>query len=135
MGTDKESIKEARCGCGQFSIALRGGPERVYACACTDCQRATGSAFAYRAMYQEAAIVSKTGDTMVWHRSEGPGTWIENVSCARCGTLVYQRGDKLRGKVSVSVGCFTDMHFPPPAAIYFASRAHSWLQLPIPTIG
>lgn len=127
--------REARCGGGQVSMTFKGEPERTYAYACTQCQRTTGTAFAYRAMYRQEALVSATGETMVWRRPEGPGTWIEHVSCARCGTLVYQRGEKISGRLSVSVGCFTDPGFPPPSTLHFASRAHEWLQLPIASVG
>lgn len=135
MDAGKEAIKEARCGCGRCSIALRGEPDKVYACACTECQRTTGSVFAYRAMYHKTAIVSSQGKTRVWHRPDGPGSWIENVACDHCGTVVYQSGAKIRDKVSVSVGCFSDPAFAPPAAIYFGSRSHAWLETDIPLVG
>lgn len=135
MDTEKQSIKEAKCACGKFRVQLRGDPEKVYGCACTDCQRLTGSVFAYRAMYPKAAIVHELGRTKTWHRPEGPGSWIENVSCDHCGTVLYQCGAGIPGRVSVSVGCFNDASFSAPTAIYFGSRSHAWLQLPIASVG
>lgn len=132
---DKSATRTARCACGQLRIELRGEPIRTYACACRECQRITGSAFAYRAMFEAGAIVARNGSTLSWHRSEGPGRWIEHVRCPDCGTLVYQQGEALGERLSVSVGCFGDQAFPAPVMLYFASRKHHWLNLSVPATG
>src|SRR5262245_42789032 len=44
-------------------VTARGEPIDVYLCGCTDCQRGTGSAFSYAAIFPESAvsIVGETG--------------------------------------------------------------------------
>ncbi len=125
-----ENLRTARCSCGDLQLELSGEPSSVYGCACRDCQRATGSAFAYRAMYPQTAIIAQRGAVRRWRRPEGPGDWIEHVSCPTCGTLVWQEGEGIAGRISVSAGCLDDRDLAPPHTLHFASRRHRWLALP-----
>jgi hypothetical protein len=121
--------RTAGCACGSLRISLTGDPTSVYACACLECQRATGSAFSYRARFPKEAIAQIVGDRRVWRRHGDAGRWVEQTFCTTCGTLVYMEGEALPHAVVVSVGCFADTTFAPPAAIYWASRRHTWFNL------
>lgn len=46
---ERAGKRTASCACGGLKVTVSGAPARVYACACLECQRATGSGFAYRA--------------------------------------------------------------------------------------
>ena len=46
----------ARCCCGNLKVTARGEPVDVYLCSCTDCQRGTGSAFSYAAIFPVSAV-------------------------------------------------------------------------------
>ncbi|MCW4181519.1 GFA family protein, partial [Burkholderia cenocepacia] len=61
--------RTAACSCRGVELILAGEPRRVYACSCLECQRCTGSAFSYRAIYAESAIVSRKGETRTWRRT------------------------------------------------------------------
>ncbi|RCS22906.1 aldehyde-activating protein [Phyllobacterium salinisoli] len=129
ISAENAGRRTASCACGNLKITVTGDPARVYACACLECQRATGSAFAYRARFQKAAIVHIEGERRAWRRGSNAGRWIEQTFCPTCGTLVYMEGEALPDAVVVSVGCFADPAFPPPAALFWASRRHDWYDL------
>ncbi|GAU86561.1 hypothetical protein BIWAKO_06509 [Bosea sp. BIWAKO-01] len=38
-------------------------------------------------------------------------------------------GEALPDALVISVGCFVDTTFAPPAAVFWASRRHSWYDL------
>lgn len=116
----------ASCGCGSFRLTVSGEPRRVYLCACSQCQRATGSAFAWRAIFPESAIVAIEGESSVWRRSSDAGRWNEQVFCPGCGGLVFMRAEALTDAISVSVGSFADPTFPPPASAHNRSRKPGW---------
>lgn len=130
--TTSKTMRTARCACGSLSLTVRGEPANVYACACVECQRATGSAFAYRARYLRDAIVSLEGERRAFRRSGDSGRWIEQVFCPRCGTLVYMEGEAIPDAIVVSVGCFAEPGFAPPRALFWAGRRHAWYHLPDP---
>lgn len=126
--------RTASCACGTLRIALAGEPSRVYACSCLECQRATGSAFSYRAVFAKEAVAAIEGERRTWRRGSESGRWVEQTFCPACGTLVFMEGEGLPGSVSVSVGCFADPGFAPPSTLHRASRRHGWYAL-LPGIG
>lgn len=129
--TDIDNRREhiATCGCGQLTLTVRGEPADVYLCSCLACQRKSGSAFTYGAIYP-AAAVSATGECKTWrHRAES-GRWIESQFCPTCGVTVYFRSESMAGMVGVNAGCFADRDFAKPERLYWASRRHDWLTMP-----
>ncbi|EYR80217.1 MULTISPECIES: GFA family protein [unclassified Shinella] len=119
----------ATCTCGSFRLKVRGAPERVYACACLECQKATGSAFAYRALYSKQAIVFDEGDKRRFRRITDTGRWMDQVFCPNCGTLIYMEAEVIEDKRVISIGCFGEPDFPRPASIFWSRRRHDWYQL------
>ena len=121
--------RTARCSCGALSLHLSGEPRRVYGCACLECQRATGTVFAYRAIFADEAVGETVGAVRSWRRISDAGRWIDQHFCPGCGTLLYMTAEALPGAISVSMGCFLERDCPPPAAIHNLHRAPSWLAL------
>jgi hypothetical protein len=119
----------ARCSCGGLSLHLSGEPRRIYGCACMECQRATGSVFAYRAIFADEAVRGIVGEARSWRRISDLGRWIDQHFCPACGTLLYMSAEALPGAISVSMGCFVERDSPPPVAIHNLHRAAQWLEL------
>ena len=126
QGSDEQLVRTACCACGSLCLSLRGEPVKVYACACLECQRATGSAFGYRARFKQQSIISAVGETRRYRRFSAAGLWMDNIFCPRCGTLVYMEAEVLDAEIAVSVGCFADPGFAAPSAIFWAQRKHAW---------
>jgi hypothetical protein len=118
--------RTASCGCRRLGLTVSGEPRHVYLCACSQCQRATGSAFAWRAIFPDSAILSLEGDSSVWRRHGDAGRWIEQIFCPGCGGLVFMRAEALPDAISVSVGSFADPAFPAPVAIHNRSHRPGW---------
>lgn len=121
--------RTATCSCRNFELVLAGEPRRVYACSCQECQRCTGTAFSYRAIYADAAVVSQKGETRSWRRTGSSGQWLEQTFCTQCGSVVFMRAEALVDALSVSVGCLEDPEFPAPAKLHWPERQHKWLCL------
>lgn len=122
--------RTATCSCRRVELVVAGEPRRVYACSCMECQRATGSAFAYRAIYADSAILSIKGETRSWRRTGSSGQWLEQTFCTTCGSLVYMRAEGLKDALSVSAGCLEDPAYPAPQMLHWGERKHHWLTLP-----
>ena len=58
QSSDQQS-RTALCACGALSAEVQGDPVDVYACSCLNCQRETGSAFFYGAVFPEDAVTLK----------------------------------------------------------------------------
>ncbi len=123
----KERI--ASCGCGGLKVTLRGEPADVYVCSCQDCQRRSGGAFTYAAIFPEPNV-TVTGEYRSWRRNGEAGRWIENSFCPDCGVAVFFHSEAMPGLIGIPVGCLSESEFPRPARHYWSSRKHHWLELP-----
>ena len=121
--------RRASCGCGNLTVTVSGEPIQVYACSCLNCQRESGGAFTYSAVYPETAV-SASGKRQAWRRLGESGRWIENEFCPTCGTTVLGRIEVWPEVVAVAAGCFADPDFAEPEILYWASRQHRWLGFP-----
>ncbi len=120
------------CGCGGATITAQGEPLDVYACSCIECQRKTGGAFAYNALFPRDAV-ALAGKTQGWRRPSESGRWVESRFCPTCGTTLCFHGEGFPQRVVIPVGVFTDANFAAPKRLYWSSRRHHWLDMP-PTI-
>lgn len=129
--TETKSMHErtASCGCGNLKVTARGEPSEVYVCSCLNCQRESGSAFSYGAIYPEAAV-SIAGERKVWRRHADSGRWLETEFCPTCGVTVSLRMEAAPETIGVPVGCFADPNFAKLDSHDWASRRHRWLQFP-----
>jgi hypothetical protein len=124
--TTTDGKRIAQCGCGALTAAVSGDPVTVYGCSCVACQRKSGSAFTYAAMFPSAAV-TVTGERKRWRYTGDSGRWIENFFCPTCGVAVGFLSEGMPDMTGISVGCFADPDFAPPLRLYWASRRHRWL--------
>ncbi len=127
--TDATSVRTAKCGCGNLTATTSAEPLEVFACSCLNCQRESGGAFSYGAVYPEAAVLI-AGERKVWRRSVDSGRWIETEFCPTCGVTVCFRMEAWPEVTGVPAGCFADPEFTKPEKLYWAQRRHSWLDFP-----
>jgi hypothetical protein len=126
---DQEPERTARCACGNLTITARGEPIDVYLCSCLDCQRGSGSAFSYAALFPESAVTT-AGESRQYRHHGDSGRFVDSTFCPTCGTTVAFCAEGLPGAVGVPAGCFADPDFAKPSKLFWASRRHHWLELP-----
>ena len=64
--------RTAACACGGLSVTVRGEPADVYACSCASCQRRSGGAFTYAALYPETSVTI-SGEHRIWSQPSEVG--------------------------------------------------------------
>jgi hypothetical protein len=121
--------RTASCACGNLTAKTSGEPVDVYLCSCLDCQRGTGSAFSYAALFPLSAV-TVVGEKKQYAHHGDSGRTIESDFCPTCGTAVAFRAEGLPGVVGVPVGCFADPGFAKPRKMFWAKRRHRWLDVP-----
>jgi hypothetical protein len=119
----------ATCSCRSLTVMARGEPAHVYACSCLECQRGTGSAFSYAAIYPERAV-TVAGEATLFRQRGDSGRLTESSFCPVCGVTVCFRAEAMPGMIGIAAGCFADPDFAKPERLFWASRRHRWLDLP-----
>jgi hypothetical protein len=120
---------EARCQCGQLSVALPGPSPATVVCHCGYCQRRTGSPFGILAYYP-SEMLTITGQATLYARPAASGGTFESFFCPVCGSTVYARAGKHPAMLGVAVGAFNDPHYPAPVRSVWEEGKHDWVVIP-----
>ena len=116
-------IREGGCLCGTVRFKAEGEPLNVRICHCRNCQKAMGSPFFARALFDQRALKVE-GETAQYASSEA----LERVFCAKCGTRMFSR--RTNGTVvGVALAAFDDRNaFQPTEHIWLAEKM-DWVRI------
>ena len=122
--------RTASCACGALQLTVSAPPLDCHACACTLCQRASGSVMTVSA-YFDAAAVTVTGPWARFHHKGHDREDRWRAFCPSCGGTVFFKPDARPGVVAVPAGGFADPEFPvPDFLIHWADRPR-WIGTPL----
>jgi hypothetical protein len=119
--------RTARCFCGDLSATIQGEPVLVSSCACTRCQRRTGSFFGVTVYVRPDQIVSRTGETHEFQLSE---TSAIIRRCARCASSLWWTLPGEDDIVGLAGGCFAGQDLPAPQRMVFTATRHPFVCVP-----
>lgn len=120
------TTRTASCRCGGLTAICRGEPVRVSVCHCLDCQRRSGSAFAFQARWPDTQVAI-SGEASEWSHTGDSGNRATFRFCPRCGGTIAYTSEGLPGLIAIPVGTFADPAFPPPDYSVFELRKHAWV--------
>jgi len=119
-------LREGGCSCGTVRFRMAGQPKWVAHCHCTDCRKATGSAF--------ATYIGVATERFAWtagqprFHASSPG--VERGFCGACGTpLSYAAPGRWPGEIHVMLCTLDDPGALAPRAHVYWSERVPWLQM------
>ena len=114
---------EGGCLCGAVRFKADGEPINVRICHCRNCQKAMGSPFFARALFDQKAL-SVEGETASYPSSEALG----RVFCKACGTRLFswRRNGTAAG---VALAVFDDRNAFSPTEHIWVSEKMRWVTL------
>ena len=116
-------IREGGCLCGAVRFKAEGEPINVRICHCRNCQKAMGSPFFARALFDQKALTIQ-GDTIRYPSSEA----LDRVFCWTCGTRLFS-WRKNGTATGVALAVFDDRNaFAPTEHIWVAEKME-WVKL------
>jgi hypothetical protein len=115
--------REGGCLCGAVRFKAGGEPLNVRICHCRLCQKAMGSPFFARALFDQSALTVQ-GDTARYASSDA----LDRVFCKACGTRLF--GWRKNGTVaSVALAVFDDRNAFAPTEHIWVSEKMDWVKL------
>jgi hypothetical protein len=77
------------CACGAIRYECTAEPVRVYHCHCTDCHKATGSAFHTGLLMSRQDVTFSGVEPKTWDRPTDSGNVVTEAFCGTCGSPIY----------------------------------------------
>ena len=116
-------IREGGCLCGAVRLKARGEPINVRVCHCRNCQKAMGSPFFARALFNQNALTVE-GNTSRYASSEA----IDRVFCTSCGTRLFSW--RTNGTAAgVALAIFDDRNAFAPTEHIWVKEKMNWVKL------
>jgi hypothetical protein len=116
------------CPCGAIRYQIASFPLLVYTCNCTNCQTASGSAFALNMPVRARDFHILQGEPKGWHHLSPKGVPVTSRFCADCGGRIYGERAKRPEIVNLRAGTLDDTSWLVPAAHFFTRSAQAWVQ-------
>ena len=115
--------REGGCLCDAVRFKAEGEPVNVRVCHCRNCQKAMGSPFFARALFDQRALTVE-GDTARYPSSDA----LDRVFCKTCGTRLFA-WRKSPAVAGVALAAFDDRNaFAPTEHIWVAEKI-DWVRL------
>jgi hypothetical protein len=115
----------AHCDCGAVTVTAKGRVVSMFHCACTNCQRVSGTGHSSVALLS-AASVSVAGETKSHARPADSGATFTRHFCPLCATTVLAGSSRAPDLSILPVGLFAGQNdwFVPNQLIFSRSHPH-----------
>lgn len=125
---------EGRCTCDAVRYRIDAAPIIVHACHCSWCQRETGAAFAWNALFERDRIEVLQGEgaleEIATPSASGKGQRV--VRCRHCRTALWSHYPGGGNAIAfVRAGTLEHAGAFPPDVHIFTSTKQPWLALPV----
>jgi hypothetical protein len=115
--------REGGCLCGAVRFKTEGEPINVRICHCRNCQKAMGSPFFARALFDQRALTVE-GPTGSYPSSEA----LDRVFCTVCGTRLFG-WRKIGTMAGVALAAFDDRNAFTPTDHMWVTEKMDWVKL------
>ena len=116
------------CSCGAIRYEIASFPLLLYTCNCTDCQTASGSAFALNMPVATKGLRIVQGEPKAWRRRSPSGADVTSWFCADCGARLYGEREGRPETMNLRAGTLDDTTWLTPIAHMFTTSAQGWIQ-------
>ena len=123
------------CLCGAVRYEVRQAPSRTWTCHCTQCQRATGSAFTIVIAVPSDGFEILEGELRSVNFTSDSGRVRTNWNCAQCGSFMLAGSDPrlapTKPNRAVAGGTLDDTSWLQPTTYYWVCKKQPWIELPV----
>ena len=112
------------CQCGAVRYEVKGTPQHVALCHCSDCRKSSGAPMVAWAAFAETEFTLVQGDLTTFNSS---GTALRSF-CPKCGTgIAYRNEEYLPGIVDIQSATLDDPDALPAGAHIQVAERIGWM--------
>jgi hypothetical protein len=115
------------CSCGAIRYEITSFPLLLYTCNCTNCQNASGSAFALNMPVFRKDFRVQQGEPKGWHYTSPTGVAVISWFCEVCGGRLYGDRAGREGIVNIRAGTLDNTKWLVPVAHMYLKSAQPWV--------
>lgn len=119
-------MNQGGCECRSVRYQFTGEPLTCYACHCTDCQTASGSAFSLSMIVNSNDVKVIAGEVAISGLQRN-GIDFKKHHCPRCGTALWYSADAYPTIYALKPGTFEDTTWFRPVAHLWVRSAQPWI--------
>jgi len=120
-------VSAGNCLCQRIRFEVRGSLGPLRFCHCTECRRATGSAFSANAGVAAEDFEILEGRELIAEYELTPGTF--RAFCSNCGAPVYARLEHEPDSLRIRLGTLNDAPEIRPEAHVWVSEQAPWFEI------
>jgi hypothetical protein len=107
------------CSCGVIRYEITIFPLLLYACNCTNCQTASGSAFALNMPVATKGFRIVEGEPKGWRHASPTGVAVISWFCSDCGARIFGERSGRPDSMNVRAGTLDDTTWLTPVAHFY----------------
>jgi hypothetical protein len=92
------------CLCGNIRYSVSQPVEKIIACHCTHCQKASGAGASHNAVVATSAVTITAGKPKLFADTAQSGNILNRYFCADCGSPIYSQRAKVPEMMVLKVG-------------------------------
>ena len=92
------------CLCGNIRYTVSAPVEKIIACHCTHCQKASGAGASYNAVVPSSALSFTAGKPKLFADTAQSGNILNRYFCPDCGSPIYSQRAKVPEMMVLKVG-------------------------------
>jgi hypothetical protein len=116
------------CSCGAIRYEITSFPLLLYTCNCTDCQTASGAAFALNMPVATKSFRFVTGEPKGWHHLSPSGAEVCSWFCGACGARLYGSRKSRPQSMNLRAGTLDDTGWLAPVVHTFLESGQPWIR-------
>src|SRR6202161_3789155 len=116
------------CSCGAIRYEIASFPLLLYTCNCTECQTASGSAFALNMPVTTKSLGIVKGEPRAWRHLSSSGAEVCSWFCGECGARIYGSRKSRPQSMNLRAGTLDDTGWLVPVVHTFLESAQPWMR-------
>jgi hypothetical protein len=115
------------CLCGAIRYSVNQSLEKIIACHCAHCQKASGAGASHNAVVPTSAVSFTKGAPKVYADTAASGNILKRYFCGDCGSPIYSQREKVPEMMVLKVGTLDEPSHMKLVMNIWTNSARPWM--------